>query len=437
MNKLLVTVSLILGSVANLTTQILIPRFLQPQEYANFTLWWSVGLLVTAIVYEATRNSVIRFSDGKDDEQSKKRRSLLLLAYAVGSLGLTIIACFIFIGTAFYKFELISAATLLFATSQGVFDGKQAIARALFDDRSFAFTGLLRSILFAAVVPIVALWSESGVAVMFAMAVCQFVPLLFYNKIISLYAIKLKWDGAEFRYLGAFAFDYSQRIYGIIAMIVNIVLLQTVIRKFDFVSEDEKGVVAGGHMMAVFMLMAPFAFLLILIQPIFLEFFIAPGYEKSYSDFINICIFASGLLAFKVIGVDVLFVIAGKSKWSFVSPLVLLISFYAYILVGGEIYESPVTHIISAVFFGLAISLIFSIAIIYKIVPVIVPFKDLIVVGFALLALFFISNLDFDVYFGTWIGMALSLCISLSMYFAIVIGLDACNSRKLLNSLKK
>ena len=131
----LLPVSLLLANILNMAGIVVLPKIIDADEFALFSLSSSIGLLIIAVFYEWNRLATVRFSVTPDkDEEIKRRlalrRSNLCINLVLGCLA---IICYFF---AQHKYFLVASMALMFAISQATFEARQAFFRADFVTRT-------------------------------------------------------------------------------------------------------------------------------------------------------------------------------------------------------------------------------------------------------------------------------------------------------------
>lgn len=370
----LVPASVLLANIITLLVQLLIPHFLSPFEYTGFATAWAVGQFAAIFGFEWLRYGVIRFSVGADKALMKQRRCALLLLYVV-VVALFLIAALLcaLIGMLHYAALSLVSGMLLYAICQGVFDGRQALARAESDHSRFVGAWLLRAI-FSVTITVAlarffgtaaaALWGLSlsyvGALVLAnfrdaARAVSRFslhersqVPfLLHYGIFAATAATMTSFLPAAIRMLTTqivpdtaaggmlLALDLSQKAILALGLAVNIILVQRSIRFAEFESSERQDEQNALQISVPFALLVPATMGFYMVQPSFEALAVPADYLLAYRESIGLACISASLMAFRSNGIDPLFVVAGRPLLSIIAPTVAFVVSFGYILIRG------------------------------------------------------------------------------------------------------
>ena len=168
--KALLPLAALLATAAGLVLSLLAPHFLPSSAYVEFSLLFGYGQLAATLLFEWSRQAGLRYAFGRDSDLADRRRRTLVVFYAFAVTALAgaggLILCLPNIATPFK----LGAIIALYAAAQGVFDARQAFARAAGDDGRFTVSLLSRAILSLALFAAVALTTRDGIMATLALA---------------------------------------------------------------------------------------------------------------------------------------------------------------------------------------------------------------------------------------------------------------------------
>lgn len=355
-------VALVLANLSGLAISLLVPLLVAADEYSIFALTWSAGQLVASVAYEWMRFGVLRYSVGADEELATTRRSLLWQGY-VSVTGI-LLAGALLAGLAIFisPLALYVAPIAFYAACQGAFEGRQARARALFDNGFYSISWVLRTFISLALSVLAAWMTGSGAAALLGLAASYPITMLVVNRLSALPALRASWNSEQFRFLARYGFfaalatnismllptvlrtlaistlglaeagglvlaaDLSQKAISVVGLAVNIVMMQNSIKAAEFGSDGELQQKARMQIAIATAFVAPAALGFFLIQQPFTGLLVAAEYEATYWQSIGLACLASGVLAFRLFAVDSLFVAFGKTEGAIVGPLLAVAS---------------------------------------------------------------------------------------------------------------
>lgn len=425
LRRLLVPASVLVAQAGSLLVQLLVPRFLVPAEYSKFAVAWSFGQFFVVLCYEWIRISVLRFSDGADREIAGRRRAVLKWLY------LTISGCLlacgvvaILLGQAF-PFLCTIGVTVVYTACRGLLDGAQAYARARFMHERFAFTWMLNSIVALILTGFLAWLTGSGLLALLGMAMSfllsltlhlnrntwnrrssaryeytQFRFLFRYGALVALTAClsaalppTVRWlavtgVGSEGSAGLLLALDISQKVVGALGMSLNLVLIQDSIRSAEHDPEHvlAQKVRAQTALCAAVIFPAGLGF--VLVQSSFARVFVPEAYRASYMTTVFLASICASVFSFRSFGVDSLFVVAGRSRYSAVGPFVALITAGVWVITGKQMFGYSLHLITSGLLAGLVASTLVSMLLAQIECPVRWPFLDFAKVGAGCFAMY-------------------------------------------------
>lgn len=423
--SMLVPISVLLANVANFVTQLLVPQFLPANEYSAFATLWAYGQLVAVVVFEWMRLSVLRFSESVDEGLAAIRRRTLFLCYSAAVVCLVLLSLAAFLlrdVSIYYKW---ASAVSLYALGQGVFDGRQALARAQFRNGSFSVAWILRSGFTLGFALFFSVQFSDGPLVLVGLALAYLlVAILFGFKELKSVDFSLDIDFSQVGFLtryGAFvaisssiaaalpavvrsllldafpgggaggsmlALDLSQKALAVVGMVVNVVILQKSIKASEFGSLEQKATQMSRHVAMTAATILPAAVLFFEIQPVLVKWLVPAGYLESYMSSVGLATFGAMLLCFRQFSIDTLFVVIGKSTLSIVGPIsAMVVTVVLFYVLRGYV-DSPELLVCGCMVAGLFVGVVLSVLAVRSIAEICWPVKDLLVtlVGCALIS---------------------------------------------------
>ena len=259
--------AVIVSSVVALATFVALPFLLSPSEYAGFSLIIAFAQLSTSLVFEWIRVSLLRhFSEG--DAPSAFRNELAWIYAALVALLLIVSAVAALVSLS-RPGAAIVALIALCAAAQGLFEGRSAAARAGFENVKLANAMIARAVLSVALAVALAwltgsaFWAAIGIGVSFLLAALllvspgasrprlaridrdRFLQLLKFgwpiglgsNLSLAIAAMTRLIIAGALGLAGAgpalLALDIAQRVFTSLAMTMNMLFVQPLIRLVD------------------------------------------------------------------------------------------------------------------------------------------------------------------------------------------------------------
>lgn len=389
--RLLLPLSLVFAQAATLIVQILVPRFLGPEEFTAFSLCWTYAQFVVIVAFEWMRSATIRFSMGADRLAAVKRRRVLTRLYALISaalLGLSV-TCFVF--SLWWQWAGAIAAAAAYAAFRGLFEGAQAIARAELKNMRFVSTWLTGSILSLILTLTFAWVSKSGLVAFWGMSLSFGLAASFHYFLKLLRGFSPKtWDSEQFIFLrqygtyialtsvltslmpplvrsmvalgvGKFegagallALDLSQKLLASVGLAFNLVFVQYAIRIAEYGSREELIRRLTFQTAAAAAIIFPAGIGFLVIQPNLLDLLIPEPYRHSYLIAVTLATLSACLMAFKSYGIDALFVVVGRSNRAVIGPVTALCVACICAWAGAYVFQQSLKLILAAQFIGLA-----------------------------------------------------------------------------------
>lgn len=364
MTSILVLLTTIFANLANLATQIVLPRFVDAAGYSTFAVLWAWGQFASTAVFEWMRFSVLRFGNGADTELSKSRFGLLVRMYFFAGILLLCLALASLALAGVNGVFFLAALVLFYAAAQGIFDGLQAFFRSYFFDKQYCLSWFARSLLVLIFVLLTAYSTHSGTAAFAVLIVCFPASLLLsaWRRIPDLAARARKpWDKTQIKFLvnygiyaaaattlssllaattrlisvdvigltgsgGALlALDLSQKAVSVVGLAINLIVLQRSIKAIEFGPLEHRARAYSDQFSMSLLGLAPIAALFYVAQPYLLAAMVPHGYQMLYMQNIGLACASAALLCIRQYSLDSLFVVSGDSRLSVVGPVVALV----------------------------------------------------------------------------------------------------------------
>lgn len=353
----LVPLALVLANLAGLAVSVLVPMLLSGAEYAIFALVWSLGQLLASLAYEWMRVCVMRFAVGAEAGKTAARRRALWRGY--GATTAALLGAAALAAPALPQAPAL-AVVCLFAAGQGVFDGRQALARAEMDTGFFVRAWVLRSALGLVLGAAAAALTGQGLAAVAGLAL-SFPLAMMALRGLKVAGVSAPADPVQAGFLWRFgvyaalatnlslafpalargvaaagmgleaaagamlALDLAQKAVAMVGLVVNLVMIQRSIRLAEFGAAADLPAQAGRQIAVTAVFVAPAALGFWLIRTPFADLVVPQGYGAAYAAVIGPAALAAGVGAFRLFGVDTLFVIRGQTRGAAAGPLVSLL----------------------------------------------------------------------------------------------------------------
>lgn len=368
MQGALIPLALLAANLANIALQFLIPRYLPPEQYAEFALLWSGGQFLAVLAYEWMRCAVVRFSIGADRAEVTKTRTTLLGCYVVGTGILLALALAAATAVQWTPGALLMVTGCIYAACQGTYDGRQALARAELDNARYAVSWIFRSILGLILAIAVAFETHSGLATLLAFSASYPLTLAIFGLSDAKHLRRAELDRAKsmqlFRFgifmagtsaiaailpllmrgvftatLGAqqaggaiLAFDVYMKLMQTIGLLVNLLFLQSVIRTSQL-SPDGASRETQKFLGISIGMLAPVTAGLFLTQESFSALFVPASYGNAFREVAPWAIATSALAAFRAYSLDSLFVLCQRTGIAITgSVIALAVAAMAYVI---------------------------------------------------------------------------------------------------------
>lgn len=389
--------ALVFANIVALATSLLVPYLLPSDQYSIFILCWSGGQLVAGVAYEWMRIGVLRYSVGADLALAALRRQVLLRGFIITTGVLLTLALFSTSMTHYFVEATFVATILVYGAAQGVFEGLQAKARAQEDNHFFAASWVMRASLSFVLAGAAAWTTGKGLAAIIGLTASFPLTML----VMSRLRVVPKFDGGgsyeQFIFLARYgvfsalativsltlptalrllsttavglvdagglllAADLTQKAVSIVGLAVNIVVAQSSIRIAEFGSETaiRKQIKFQIGITLAFILPASLGFYLI--QGSLMDSIITEDYHQSYSQSVFLFCIANGVLAFRMFGIDTIYIAIGKTQRAIWGPFVSVAVTAFFVTIATLVdAASPMTIALSylaGVLFGACVSI--------------------------------------------------------------------------------
>jgi O-antigen/teichoic acid export membrane protein len=465
--KFLLPISVLLANASGLIVQLLLPRFLAPSGYSEFALTWAWGQFLVALFFEWMRYGVLRFAG--DASLGAIRREALGGWYLFTSylLILVVLVLFGLWGGGYGAFSLVLAVCVMYALSQGAFDGCQTLSRALGNDGKYSSAGVVRSILTMPFVLFSAwIWND-GLAAVIGLCLAYVATLLFFygkewrairwvpnfrtgeTKFLLSYGSVIALSASVSLFLFAvvkavtvdalsatgaagvlFAVDLSQKSIAIVGMAVNVVVSQRAIRFMHSGADGDKqrGISEQISVTAAFVLPAGVGFFAI--QPQLIPLLVPSDYTIAYRDTITLGVVCGTLYAFRAFAVDALFVIAGRSRFAIVGPGSTILVFLVGVALTKMLGMLSANLIVGSLVLGLLVGIFLSIYVANREIEIRWPYRDLVVSSIGSVLVLGAASFVPNGYGG--LGLIGSIFLSAAVYGGYALATDLCGLRKVI-----
>tara|TARA_R110000868_G_scaffold71514_1_gene209377 strand:+ start:204 stop:1652 length:1449 start_codon:yes stop_codon:yes gene_type:complete len=406
--------ALLFANLSALAISVTIPLLINADQYSIFALCWSVGQLVASIAFEWMRFGVMRYTVTQDAALAARRSGILWQGYALITATLIVVAIISLCWKLVLPFSGFIAVVAFYAACQGAFEGRQALARAHFENGYYSLAWVLRTFI-SLILSAVAAWlTGDGAASLFGLALSYPITLLLMNRSKRISLPGQAFDGEQIWFLAQHGFfaatatilsmllasvlrglsisvlgllqagglvlaiDLAQKAISVVGLAVNVVMMQRSIRSVEFESERDQTRQVGNHIAVAAALILPSSLGFFLIQGPFVELFVQPEYLESYWSSIGWACFGGGMLAFRQFAIDSLFVAFGKTTGAIAGPLVTIVSCVTAIWAIGTLHESSARSIAVAFALSSAIGAIVAIFALGRVRKIVWPLADMV-----------------------------------------------------------
>ena len=457
--SVLVPISMAVANLANLLTQVVVPRYLSPSSYSYFALLWASGQFLAVLLTEWLRFGVLRFAEGADEALARRRRNVLVVLYLSIFFGINLLA------GAFFAFRALSsefvgwAVICFYASCQSIFEGRQAFSRANSDNSGYSLGMFLRSVCALSLAWAISAFTGDPFAVMLGLGVGyllsylvldlrsrvflfnfrafekeQFSFLLKYGGFAAFSTVLTSFFPAMVRFLTIhflglqksggviLAFDLSQKAVAVVGLAVNLVVLQKSTRVSEFGAASEKLRQTSLQIGVTSAFVCPAAVGFYSLHPLLGEFLVPKEYLDSYISNIGIASFCSAVLAFRMFALDALFFVSGKSILSVAGPICSILLGAVAIFVFGAAFGYEGWTVAAGICFGLVGGVLCSIAFARSAVKIVWPFREFAVIGLGCLGMYLV--LSYCTYGVGGVNLIARLVVGSVFYCVWVFALD-------------
>lgn len=371
-------VALLIANGLNMIGIIVLPKILDPSQFAIFSLASSIGLFIVALLFEWSRISIMRYGVAKDPADTAQRKHVLNRANGVVAAVLFVAAvCSLALGNHIYF--TVFGLSLLFALSQALFEARQACFRAEFQDIPYIRNLIVRSLLGFAALCVVAYLTNSAVFTMWAW-VGSFIVILLCTKDPLRVDRDARFDWTSLAFMVKFgtgvavsavataslapllrliathlipldeagkmmlAMDIAQKVIGVLGVSISLLIFQATVRAREFGHDHIVKERITKQVSIVFALISASVVGYLCVGDAFSALFISSDYREIYDENIVWCMAAAGLIGFRSFALDTIFVVTGRSQLGIISPVMTgLIAVVATIVLGWFTGFSSVT----------------------------------------------------------------------------------------------
>ncbi|WP_426011654.1 hypothetical protein [Caulobacter sp. DWR2-3-1b2] len=466
--KIAMPAAALLATAAGLILSLLAPHFLPSSEYVEFSLLFGYGQLAATLLFEWSRQAGLRYAYGRDNDLADRRRRTLVVFYAVAVMvlatGGALILC---LPAASTPFKL-GAIIALYAAAQGVFDARQAFARAAGDDSRFTVSLLSRAILSLAMFAAVALVTRDGILATLALAGSyaaatvvtslrqpwgnpfgriapdQLKFLLAFGltgaaaSIVAILAPNIVRSAAVVSVgkasVGGFllALDLSQKGLSAIGMVASLILVQKLNRAVEF--ETHESFVAQGriHISAAFGVLAPAFIGFVAVQEQMAAVLVPSTFRIEYLAWVMPLTLASFLICVRIYVVDPFFYAHGRSKLVLTGALINIGVLGVTTLVATTAFKINLVGVVGIYVASAAAALVVSSVLLIRAIRPVWPLRDLAAIVAGCLVMMAVSLVPTE---SSLVGLALKTALCGGSYLMVLFLLDGCGLQTISRSL--
>jgi O-antigen/teichoic acid export membrane protein len=461
---ILLPLALLLANFLNMVGIVVLPKIIDPSQFALFSLASSSGLFLIAVLYEWNRITIMRYSVAVDPEEMSRRRSVLKRANIVTSIVLLVISIVAYSFSSNW-YALVFSMACLFAVSQAMFEARQAFFRADFLDRNYAVSLVARALLGFSLLCAIGYLSNDAFFVMCGWA-ASYVVVLFFTRSLAGKSVPRPMDWKTLRFLLGFgvgvamaaiantllsplvrllaaefitlsdsgklmlAMDISQKIVGVIGVSINILTLQATFRAREFGEHEVVRQRIGMQLSVVVATILPAVVGFIAVQDGFTFIFIPDAYRDVFLPNIAWCMVAAGLLGFRAFALDSIFIVLGRPYTGLVGPLVTAAVTIASVFALTSLEDPSALLFSKALCFGVLAGSISSIIVARRLFHFSLDLPNLIRITVAAITMYAsIQLVRFD---NAIVDFAASVAVGAFVYGAILLASNAFSSHKLL-----
>lgn len=465
--KLLMPASALLATAAGLLLSLIAPHFLPGSAYVEFSLLFGYGQLAATLLFEWSRQAALRYAYGRDDGLAEQRRRTLTTVYAAAACLLVLGGLIALLAPGAPTVVRLGGVIALYAAAQGVFDARQAFARAAGDDIRFTISLLSRAVLSLGLFAAVAWLTRDGA--MATLALCasyvastlatawgqrranpfggvapdQMRFLLAYGltgavaAIVAIAAPNIVRSAAVASLgtadSGGFllALDLSQKGLTAIGMVASLVLTQKLYRTVEFHGRErvlEQGRLHIGLTLGV---LAPAFIGFVLVQDQLAAAIVPTDFHSAYLAWIAPLSLGAFLTCVRIYAIDSFFYAHGRTRLV-LTGAVINIAVLALTLVVAPMTRGQVAPLVWIYVTGSGLALMVSVYLVHKHVTPTWPWKDMGSIALACGGMAAAGAAPFGV---SALDLFLKTALCGACYLAIVFLLDGCGLRALARTL--
>lgn len=461
---ILLPLALLLANFLNMVGIVVLPKIIDPSQFALFSLASSIGLFLIAILYEWNRITIMRYSVAVDPDETIRRRSALLRANIVTSI-ILLISGVISYYVSEKRYALVFSMASFFAVSQAMFEARQAFFRADFLDKRYAASLVSRALLGFCLLCLVGYIWNNALLVMCAWAASFAAILILTPSRLGVSALQ-PTDWKTFKFLLKFgggvaisaiastllsplvrliasevislsdsgklmlAMDISQKIIGVIGVGISVLTLQATFRAHEFGEHDVVRQRVEMQSIVVFSTILPAVVGFVAIEKHFTSIFVPEVYRDVFLPNIALCMASAGLIGFRTFALDSIFIVIGRPYVGLVGPVITavftIISAFALISLEG----ASATSFSKALCLGGVAGLVASFIVARRLCKFRLDLPNLLRATIAAIAMF--TLIQFVRFENTIVDMAASIAAGAIVYGSMLLASNAFGSHKLL-----
>jgi O-antigen/teichoic acid export membrane protein len=418
---ILLPAALIVSNGLNMMGVVVLPKLIKAQEFALFSLASSIGLFIVSVLFEWSRICIMRYSVTKDATESARRRATLNAANLWTASALILVALAIQLIHATYA--IVFGMACLFATSQALFEARQASFRAEFKDVDYIRNVLTRATLGFVLLCAFAFFAQSALFAMFGWAGSFALILLLTKNPLRASPIG-RFDSPTLSFMIKFgmgvtasavattalspllrlvaaeiipldesgkmmlAMDISQKIIGVVGVSINLITLQATFRAKEFGDDALAAARVSGQLSIVVAVIVPAVVGFLFLADPFEGIFVPADYRHIYSENITWCMIAAGLVGVRTFALDSIFLVAGRPYLGVVGPVVTGLASLLVLPVLGYSQGFSSVSISEAMAIGALVGLLASALLSRRVFQFDIAWLDILKVGAASTAMY-------------------------------------------------
>jgi hypothetical protein len=363
--RLSAPLSVIFGSAVGLLTTLASSRLLPPSEFITFATLLAVGQFTAAAGFEWLKQSILRFGNSSScsEQELTARARILNGGYTTISVVFLLVAGASALGAMIDSRAWLGAAALMYATSQGAFDGVQAWARTQLRNLRFSALWFARAGIFFVVTTASAMATGSGIVSIGAVGVSLFIcvviacagslkpplrllpvrdlrslcPYLRFGFLAAL-AVSLTAAvqplfrsivGLAIEPVGAagaiLAVDIAFKVMSIVGLSINVVVSQHTYRMVDSAGPPLREILEKIQLTAPLLLLVPAGCLFYFMQPAASQLVVPSDLQPGYMEAITYASFGGLASSTRLFCIDPLLLMARRARLTLIGPSLALV----------------------------------------------------------------------------------------------------------------